>query len=150
MKATTLYKAGVDPYIVIDQEALDYHLTQGWVTDPKLVVEVSTPTPAPVAPAPAATLTPCGGCVSRDAQIADLKEQISDLEGVVKSMSATPPAPANTERLEAIKLAVSMIPRDKWQRASGGRPEMPLLADVAELTGFPVKSADVVAALPTA
>ena len=152
MKPVTLYNRNVDPYTVTSQEALDYHLLQGWVTDPADLVE-PTEIIQPVVPfivnRPAAEATappaPCAGCATRDLQIADLNEQIADLTAAIEEMTANRPL---TEREQTIQTAITQVPKEVWNRASGGRPAMPILADIAKITGFPVKAEEVVTLLP--
>jgi hypothetical protein len=97
MKPVKLYKRGCDPYTVASQEALDFHLHQGWVENEADVekVVVVIPLTAPydvlkegVIPAgPSAEVKSLKEALAaKDQQIADMQE---DFEEVVKELNAT-------------------------------------------------------------
>jgi hypothetical protein len=99
MKATTLYKKDCEPYVVSSQEALTFHLNQGWVED-EADVEVETAVVPLTKPynvlVDGATPVPVNNSgeikslkealVAKDQQIADLT---TDFEEVITGLNAT-------------------------------------------------------------
>ena len=86
MKPVILYKQGCDPYKVDSQEALTYHLNQGWVEDQadlEAVVPVIPPTPPyDVLKAGKVLL------VDDSAEIKSLKEALAAKDQVIADMQA--------------------------------------------------------------
>ena len=82
---TVLYRKGVDPFTATSQEQVDYHLTQGWFTDPKQLEEskkvIAPPTPS---------------IVGKN----DQDKRIKELEALLAAKTADTPAGGSDERIK--------------------------------------------------
>lgn len=91
MKPVELYKKNCDPYTVTTQEALTYHLNQGWVEDPD-DLEVETHVIAPVKPYNVLDEKPAGEpladvlCSASADEVKSLNEALTAKDDLIKEM----------------------------------------------------------------
>jgi hypothetical protein len=85
MKPTTLYKKDCEPYVVHSNEALTFHLNQGWVEN-EADIEKKVKNIMPVKPYNVLTATPTTSVPADSGEIKSLREALAAKDQVIADM----------------------------------------------------------------